>query len=61
MTDAGFSQRRRRNNIVTRLVAILSQFPIDMQIKLISQWMTVDTMEAIVATLEDEDKKNADR
>ncbi len=58
MTDAGFSQRRRRRNIIVRLQQVLSHLPSEQQIDVIATWMTVDTMEALVATLEDERKKN---
>ncbi len=46
------NENRRRRNIVPRLRAVLAHLPVEDQIKALSCWMPVDTLEAIVARWE---------
>ncbi len=46
------NENRRRRNIVPRLYQALANLTIEQQITEVSRWMTVDTLEALVAKLE---------
>ena len=61
MTDAGYSMGRRKRKILDLLQLVLAPLSIREQIDAIAKWITLDTLEAMVATLEDERKTNAKR